>query len=1566
MTAGTTYTYEVQAADFHYNTASATVTVTTPPAGAIDPREVGVRPTGTYWGGAGEQIDMRSGNLNFSMPLVKAMSRGGWSASFNLAYNSQNWRQDPGGTWQLGRDIGYGYGVRLQAGSLTPVYDSYWQVNHYLFIDSTGAEYHLSVNTSGVWSSQESIYVYYDTTVSPPRLHFTDGSFWEFGSVSAGTEQDAGTMYPTLMEDSNGNQTLLVYNDGVGTNWSNSSSRISTIEDVRGNGSPDYSFSYNSDTIPHLTGITNTIQTAENYTLSYNENQPLNSPFTPSTGYGNWTFLSTVANGVPLTTTFKYDTTGTGELDQVTLPYGGEIQWGYQAFTYAGNVTQREVNGHSTYTGPGVYFDSYTISFSTTANSFFHANSTIDDDETGSAEREYLFGTTTGQASYGLLVETQKHPSQHPSNNNGSRFHDYTWTTDSVGNAYISADLTTLDYGLSTQIQKETKQTKDQYGNMTQMQVYDYGNLSTPARTYTNTYLTGSNYSSIYINNRLLTGTVTDGTHTATLATNVYDNASDSYCSGSYSLTNVSANEHDSNYGTSFAYRGNPAAQVTPSAVTCRTYDITGNVVSSNTNSLTTSVTTTNNYAVPGTITTGSLPSSTATWSPFLGLRAAVGINGDTTSVTYDANARPLSSATAIQTQNSVSTSYTYSDSSYPHTVTATTNGHWVRTTLDGFGRTIEVDKGYGTTTVSTTTTTYRAADCQPLGVLGTKSQPYAPGGTVYNTSHNYDGLGRASYTVLPDGSSQTRYSYSGNTVTVSDPAYRSKTFTKNAFGNLTQVQEYDPALGNVTTTYTYDILNHLISVSMPRGSNTQTRTFNYLSGSTIGPDLLSATNPENGTVTYTYNSDHTMATKTDAKSQVFSYSYDSYKRLTQVKVGSNVLRTFMYDTNTLSSTFSGSYTEGRLVAVQNAQFNSPGTGAATAIQFTEMSAYDQAGDVTGKRLQVNETVTGGTVQTLNLDAHYAFDSEGKNTSVTYPSTYAWNGSTLVATAGPTYTYSFDSMDRPIGLTDQNNNTDVSGVQYNAANQYLALSYFGASESRTYNSMNQLTQIDIPGSLNVNYAFTAGSNNGQISSLTNNISGETVTYQYDSLKRMISASGSGWSETYGYDSFGNLLSKTPTGTAPTLSQAVSATTNQIVGQTYDANGNQLSGPLASVTYDPENRILTAPSIEYAYDSTNKRIWKGTISGGAMTAQEVYFYGLNGHKLGTYGITANGGSTPYLANSATTLAVFFRTRRVGITTGGTTTAFIQDRLGSQGNYYPYGEARGTVPEDAVGFATYIQDSTTALDYADQRYYANNFGRFMSPDAYQASATSKEPVTWNRYSYTQGDPVNRFDITGRRASRPGGPHRFDCEVIGGCSEASGEGVGDVGDGDVDDGDDDDAGGGGGDWGITESFSSTWSADPSTGVLNMGYSITTEVDSTPLPADEDPGRTPDSPIPGFTPNVTSTLIPTYFPPQITGPLLLGPAPKKPPSPAPHPTFLECLITPNQYLGALYPATMGKLYGGPSDTTGNGGNIGVIYANVPPLKNTGYQTNGPIIANGRATLFSWLMNAFSCGAQQ
>ncbi len=61
-----------------------------------------MRPTGSYWGGGGENIDMRSGNLNFTIPLLKVKGRG-WNVPFNLSYNSQNWRHDSGGTWNLGQ-----------------------------------------------------------------------------------------------------------------------------------------------------------------------------------------------------------------------------------------------------------------------------------------------------------------------------------------------------------------------------------------------------------------------------------------------------------------------------------------------------------------------------------------------------------------------------------------------------------------------------------------------------------------------------------------------------------------------------------------------------------------------------------------------------------------------------------------------------------------------------------------------------------------------------------------------------------------------------------------------------------------------------------------------------------------------------------------------------------------------------------------------------------------------------------------------------------------------------------------------------------------------------------------------------------------------------------------------------------------------------------------------------------------------------------------------------------------------------------------------------------------------
>ena len=91
--------------------------------------------------------------------------------------------------------------------------------------------------------------------------------------------------------------------------------------------------------------------------------------------------------------------------------------------------------------------------------------------------------------------------------------------------------------------------------------------------------------------------------------------------------------------------------------------------------------------------------------------------------------------------------------------------------------------------------------------------------------------------------------------------------------------------------------------------------------------------------------------------------------------------------------------------------------------------------------------------------------------------------------------------------------------------------------------------------------------------------------------------------------------------------------------------------------------------------------------------------------------------------------------------------IQDRLGSVGKYYPYGEERNSpqLPNDQVKFATYTRDSATGNDYADQRYYTSTLGRFMTVDPGNAGAINN-PQSLNRYTYVIGDPVNSFDPEG----------------------------------------------------------------------------------------------------------------------------------------------------------------------------------------------------------------------------
>ena len=81
----------------------------------------------------------------------------------------------------------------------------------------------------------------------------------------------------------------------------------------------------------------------------------------------------------------------------------------------------------------------------------------------------------------------------------------------------------------------------------------------------------------------------------------------------------------------------------------------------------------------------------------------------------------------------------------------------------------------------------------------------------------------------------------------------------------------------------------------------------------------------------------------------------------------------------------------------------------------------------------------------------------------------------------------------------------------------------------------------------------------------------------------------------------------------------------------------------------------------------------------------------------------------------------------------------------GSYYPYGEAKSGTVSNADSFATYYRDST-GLDYAQNRYYVQGLGRFLTADPYVASSSLRNPTTWNRYSYVESDPANKKDPSG----------------------------------------------------------------------------------------------------------------------------------------------------------------------------------------------------------------------------
>ena len=150
----------------------------------------------------------------------------------------------------------------------------------------------------------------------------------------------------------------------------------------------------------------------------------------------------------------------------------------------------------------------------------------------------------------------------------------------------------------------------------------------------------------------------------------------------------------------------------------------------------------------------------------------------------------------------------------------------------------------------------------------------------------------------------------------------------------------------------------------------TQTRSFNY---DLTTARLTSATNPENGTVSYTYNTDGTLSQKTDAKNQQIQYTYDTYGRVTEK-------RDYKGSTEDLNNRVD--YTYNTLGQVASAQW---GQTTSTVGQFLESYGYGAGGLVTSKTLQLASQGGGQGSQTVN----FSYNTDGTLSGISLPSIWA-------------------------------------------------------------------------------------------------------------------------------------------------------------------------------------------------------------------------------------------------------------------------------------------------------------------------------------------------------------------------------------------------------------------------------------------------------------------------------------------------------------------------------------------------------------------------------------------------
>jgi len=600
------------------------------------------------------------------------------------------------------------------------------------------------------------------------------------------------------------------------------------------------------------------------------------------------------------------------------------------------------------------------------------------------------------------------------------------------------------------------------------------------------------------------------------------------------------------------------------------------------------------------------------------------------------------------------------------------------------------------------------------LGQADFQSLPSGSSSTPYGSFTSYDALGRP--TIVNDNTRAGNVSYSylsNNRVSMNDNKGNVTTTTYRAYGAPEQkITSLIASPEGVTTTMGYNIFDNPVSIA--QGGITEYRVYDTYQ------QLCKVVRPDIGRTAYDYDNAGQIAWKASGSSVSTSTT------VCDISVNAQDKATFTFDNlgNIETITFADSSPDKSFNYDDNNRLMTlTAGGVVTAYEYNSANLIEK------------ETMT---VDGQSFILEYVYNGNEHLTNTIYPSTanisYAPNALGQARQAG---THASNATYHPNGMVKTHSyfndhahtsTQNTSGLPITFYDRLDTTPTYALNHGFTYDANNNVTFLDdkVNSAYDLRFTFdgldrlnnitdsflgTGDVNYDTMGNITYyKLGSQTINYQYNSNKQLMSTSGS---KNYSF--------------------------------IYDDKGNVTDNGTRGFTYNTANQMVNSDGYLYTYDGNNKRVKEQ----GSNSTPSYSFYGSNG-KLMYRNVNGQDHDYYYLGN-----------KLVANKKGNTVTYLHSDYLGSpaaESNssgtvmsrmyYQPFGEKIGT-PKDDVGYTGHKFDTDLGLNYMEARYYDPVIGRFYSNDPMSAIAhLSKGNVHgFGRYTYANNNPFKYIDPDGK---------------------------------------------------------------------------------------------------------------------------------------------------------------------------------------------------------------------------